>query len=124
MQLSNKEKIRRKNEKELKSFRNKMGSNIVWFDSLSKGKQFDLLFGWKRTKYINKRTKPEYVKITKRVPIDESRPWGKKKIVKTIELKYPSSLKHFIRDCRSDHNFQPWVQNIRQTTIDMLLNKK
>lgn len=124
MQLSNKEKKRRKSEKELKSFRNKMGSNIIWFDSLSKGKQFDLLFGWKRTKHMNKRTKPEFIKSTKRVPVDESRPWGRKKIVKVLELKYPPSLKHFIKTCRSDSNFQPRVQNVRQTTIDMLLNKK
>ena len=48
MNISNYEKKRRQHEKELNSFRNKMGSNIVWFDSLSKTKQYDLLFGWKR----------------------------------------------------------------------------
>lgn len=50
MQLSNKDKKSRQHEKELASFRNKMGSNIVWFDSLSKRKQYDLLFQWKKLK--------------------------------------------------------------------------
>lgn len=124
MQLSNKEKKRRQHEKELKSFRNKMGSNIVWFDSLSIGKQYDLLFGWKRTKHMNTRTKPEFCKISKRVPIDETRPWGRKKMVRSTELQYPPSLKHFIKECRKRSNFQPMVQNVRQTTIDILLNEK
>ena len=50
--ISVKEKKKRQHEKELKSFRNKMGQNIVWFDSLSKTKQFDLLFQWKKEKKI------------------------------------------------------------------------
>jgi hypothetical protein len=124
MQLSNKEKSRRKSEKELNSLRNKMGSNIVWFDSLSKRKQFDILFGWKRTKHMNKRTKPEYVEVAKRVPIDPQRPWGRKKVVKVMELRYPPSLKHFIATCRKNPSLQPRIQNIRQSTIDILLNSK
>lgn len=124
MQLSNKEKKRRKAEKELNSFRNKMGSNIVWFDSLPKNKQYDLLFGWKRKKHMNTRTKPEYVLVKKRVPIDDSRPWGRKKLVSVSELWYPPSLKHFIKECKKNQLFQPRVQNIRQTTIDLLLSEK
>lgn len=124
MQLSIKEKKRRQHEKELNSFRNKMGSNIVWFDSLPKGKQYDLLFGWKRFCHLNKRTKPEYVKVAKRIPIDPQRPWGRKKVVKVVELLYPPSLKHFIKACKKNRNYQPRVQDVRQTAIDLLLKKK
>ena len=124
MQLSNKEKKKRQHEKELTSLRNKMGSNIVWFDSLSKSRQYDILFGWKRTKHMNNRTKPEYVEVSKRVPIDPTRPYGRKKIVKVMELRYPASLKHFIRQCKRNPSFQPRVQNIRQTTIEILLTSK
>jgi hypothetical protein len=124
MQLSNKEKKRRQNEKELVSFRNKMGSNIVWFDSLSKRKQYDLLFGWKRLKHMNNRTKPEYVKVNKRVPIDPTRPYGKIKMVVVAEIRYPASLKHYIKECKKTRMYQPIVQNVRQATIDILLNSK
>ena len=123
-QLSNYEKKRRKHEKELNSFRNKMGSNIVWFDSLSKTKQYDILFGWKRICHMNKMTKPEYVRVAKRVPIDPKRPFGRTKIVKQMELKYPPSLKHFIKECKTKREDQPKVQNIRQVAIDLLLNEK
>jgi hypothetical protein len=124
MQLSNREKKKRKNKKELNSLRNKMGSNIVWFDSLSKTKQYDILFGWKKIKYKNTITKPEYRKVAKRVPIDPLRPWGRKKMVQVMELKYPASLKHFIKECRESNLFKPIVQNVRQTTIDIILNEK
>jgi hypothetical protein len=124
MNISNYEKKRRKHEKELKSFRNKMGSNIVWFDSLSKTKQYDLLFGWKKIKFRNTITKPEYRKVTKRIPIDPQRPWGRKKLVQVMELKYPPSLKHFIKECRESRLYKPMIQNLRQTTIDIILNEK
>jgi len=124
MQLSNKEKKKRQHEKELVSFRNKMGSNIVWFDSLSKRKQYDLLFGWKRVRHMDKRTKPEYVEISKRVPVDPTRPYGKKKIIKVLELRYPPSLKHYIKTCKKARIYQPRIQNVRQAAIDILLNSK
>lgn len=124
MQLSNYEKKRRQHEKELNSLRNKMGSNIVWFDSLSKGKQYDILFGWKRIIYMNKLTKPQYIKVSKRVPIDPTRLYGRKKTINRMELIYPPSLKHFIQDCKKNIRYQPMVQNIRQTTIDILLKEK
>ena len=54
IEISNNEKKRRQYKKELKSLRNKMGSNIVWFDSLPKSKQYDILFKWKSEKYIKK----------------------------------------------------------------------
>jgi hypothetical protein len=122
--ISIKEKKRRQHEKELRSFRNKMGSNIVWFDSLGKNRQYDLLFGWKRVKSMNKRVQPEYVLVNKRVPVDPKRPYGRSKIIKVLELKYPASLKHFIKECRQRRDFQPSVRNVRQATIDILLNNK
>jgi len=73
MNISNYEKKRRQHEKELKSFRNKMGSNIVWFDSLSKTKQYDLLFGWKREKSSNKLQSPEDKIIFKRTWVGYTR---------------------------------------------------
>lgn len=124
MQLSNKEKKKRQHEKELASFRNKMGSNIVWFDSLSKRRQYDLLFGWKRLKHIDSRTKPEYVKVSRRVPVDPTRPYGKRKIVVVEELRYPPSLKHYIKECKKARIYQPRIQNVRQAAIDILLNSK
>ena len=124
MQISNKEKKKRQHEKELASFRNKMGSNIVWFDSLSKRKQYDLLFGWKRVRHMNKITKPEYIEISKRVAVDPTRPYGKKKIIKVLELIYPPSLKYYIKDCKKNRMYQPRIQNVRQAAIDILLKSK
>lgn len=124
MELSNKEKKKRQHLKELKSLRNKMGSNIVWFDSLSKTKQFDVLFQWKKTKKASLLDKPKYIMVAKKIPIDPLRPYGRKKIVRVMVLKYPPSLKHFIKDCRESGFFNPMLQNVRQTTINMLLNKK
>ena len=124
MQLSSKTKKKIQHEKELKSFRNKMGSNIVWFDSLSKTRKFDLLFNWKKIKRSNKRVLPEFVKVSKKVPIDPTRPWGRKKVVSVIEKKFPPSLKHFIKSCRSNPSYQPIIQKVRQTAIDIILNEK
>lgn len=122
--MSNKERKKRQHEKEINSLRNKMGSNIVWFDSLSKTKQYDFLFAWKRHLYQNHREKPEYQLVTKRVPIDEKRPWGRKKITKVVELKYPASLKHFIRECMLIPSFKPMAQKLREKTIEILLKQK
>lgn len=124
MSISDKERKKRKHENELKSFRNKMGSNIVWFDSLSNQKQYDLLFQWKRIKFRNKKEKPEYVTCVKRIPLDPLRPWGRKKYVKTLELSYPPSLKHFIKECRESQQFRPSVNKVRECTIDLILNQK
>jgi hypothetical protein len=118
------QKKRKQHEKELKSFRNKMGSNIIWFDSLSKTKQYDLLFSWKRSKFINNRTAPEYVIVSKKTPLDPLRPWGRKKITKVKELRYPASLKHFIIKCKDMREYKPNVIKVRENTIDLILNQK
>lgn len=105
--ISEKEKKRRQHKKELNSFRNKMGSNIVWFDSLSLTKQYDLLFHWKREKYTNRR-----VKVVKRFD----------RRFKVVLYEYPLNFKYFIQEFRKSSNFQPSVTNLRNTTIDLILN--
>lgn len=107
-----------KHIKELKSLRNKMGSKIYWFDSLSEKKQYDILFDWKRHKYLNKLKKPEYVFFNRRVPVDPKKPYGRKKIVKDKKLVYPSSFKHFILKYYIDPYFQP----IKKTKRDVIIN--
>ena len=110
MNISNYEKKRRQHEKELNSFRNKMGKHIVWFDSLSKTKQYDLLFSWKREKSSNKLQAPEEKTILRPT-------WVK-------VTSYPASLKHFIIKCRVNPQFQPSRTKVRDAAIDILLNSK
>lgn len=119
MNISNREKKRRQHEKELKSFRNKMGKNIVWFDSLSKTKQYDLLFGWKREKSSNKLQAPEEKTILRPSFIG-----FKRKMIKQKITSYPASLKHFIIKCRVNPQFQPNRTKVRDAAIDILLNSK
>lgn len=124
MELSTYEIKKRHHEKELKSFKNKLGPNTVWFNSLTKEKQFDILFLWKKHKKFNKLTKPEWVKKSKRVPLDPNRPWCRKTLKKVKELEYPPSLKHFIKNIMYDRRFRPKTQDIRNTTITLLLNEE
>lgn len=121
--MSEEEKAKRKHEKELKSLRNKMGPNIVWFDSLTKKQQFDILFLWKSNKFSKRNlTEPVYVKVRKSVLLDENKPWRGSKRIYVNELKYPASLKHFIKECRKF--IHPKINAVRQTTIDILLGEK
>ena len=107
--ISIKEKKKRQHEKELKSFRNKMGSNIIWFDSLPLGKQYDLLFSWKREKFNNKHEKPvkKYLKY-----------------IRQYYTEYPVNFKYFLKPYKNNRHFQPSVINLRNTTIDLILNIK
>lgn len=43
-----------KHEKEMKSFKKRLGKNIVWFDSLPSRTRWDILFSIKQDKYIMK----------------------------------------------------------------------
>lgn len=119
MNISNYEKKRRQHEKELKSFRNKMGKNIVWFDSLTKTKQYDLLFGWKKEKEYNKLQVPEKKTITQ-----PSWMGFRRKMTKVTITLYPASLKHFIEKCKQNPNFRPSITKVRDAAIDILLNTK
>ena len=101
-----KERKKRKHKKELKSLRNKMGKNIIWFESLSPKKQYDVLFLWKHEKRFNKLTEPI---------INKTR-WG------DITL-YPPNFKHFINKLKKQHNFRVNKQTLRENAIDLILNK-
>ena len=117
--ISDKEKKKRKTEKELKSLRNKMGSNILWFDSLDKTAKYDFLFAWKQEKYKNKLTQPEKVKVIrfKRV--------GFKRVSEVVEvINYPPNLKYFIQKMKMYTRFKTRIVNQRDAAIDLLLNKK
>lgn len=61
--LTKKVKSKRKSEKELKSFKNKMGDNLIWFNSLPKQKQYDILFMWKEAKYRDSQDTSKIIKI-------------------------------------------------------------
>lgn len=95
-----------------------MGKNIVWFDSLSKTKQYDLLFGWKREKSSNKLEQPEQKTILRPFRV------GYRTMIKQTTTSYPASLKHFIIKCRVNPNFQPHRTKVRDAAIDILLNSK
>lgn len=117
--MSKKEKKRRQHEKELNSLRNKLsGKLVVWFDSLSKQRQYDLLFEWKYLKHAKSGIDTPVVKKIKR----RNRSTGKIEEVKSIT--YPASFKHFIEIKRISLRYKPYVGNIRNATIDILLNEK
>ena len=115
--ISNKTKKRRQHEKELNSLRNRMGSNIVWFDSLSKKDRYDILFQWKKEKYKNKLTKPEKVTVKIFLPYG----FSSKRFNWVEQTNYPPNLKHFINLAKL--RYRPSVVRIRETAIDLLLKK-
>ncbi len=102
-----KERKKRKHKRELNSLRNKMGKNIIWFDSLSIKKQYDVLFLWKHEKRFNKIIEPK--KISTR--------WGD-------VIFYPPKLKHFVYDLRKKSIFKIEKHSLRESVIDLILNKK
>lgn len=117
--MSNKEKKRRQHEKELNSLRNKLsGQLIVWFDSLSTQRKYDLLFEWKYLKHHKRDIQSPQVKKVKR----RNRFSRKVEIVSVIT--YPASFKHFVQTKKKSFRYKPHVANIRNTTIDILLNEK
>lgn len=101
-----KERKKRKHKNELKSLRNKMGKNIIWFESLTPKKQYDVLFRWKHEKRFNNLTEPT---------INKSR-------LGDIIL-YPPNFKHFINKLKKQHNFRVNKQTLRENAIDLILNK-
>ena len=111
--ISDKEKKRRQHKKELNSFRNKMGKDLAWFDSLSLQKKYDLLFSWKIEKKYNKRESPSKVRIYHR--------YLRKKI---DVMSYPPNFKYFIKDKKARPYFESNVSDIREATIDILLKNK
>lgn len=103
---------RLQHEKEMKSLRNKMGSHLVWFDSLSLRQKYDLLFAWKSEKHMNRDIKsPKKIKVRKRGRIIE----------KTI---YPTNFKYWISLRRISNRFRTRIQSVRNSAIDIILNQK
>ena len=113
-------KKKRKTDKELKSLRNKMGSNILWFDSLDKTAKYDFLFAWKREKYTNKLTQPKRVKVIKLTRV------GWKIQRQKVEVtNYPPNLKYFIQDIKKNPRFKKTnIIDHRNAAIDILLKNK
>lgn len=114
--MNDKEKKLRQHKKELNSFRNKMGTHIVWFDALANNRQYDLLFLWKREKHnkkdITEPTKSKY---------EYGNPY---RLHCTTYIKYPASIKHFLETYLKDMRFQPSKVRIREASLNLILNKK
>jgi len=116
--ISDKEKSKRQHEKELKSLRNKMGKNIVWFDALNKEQQYDILFRWKKEKHRNKLTIPQKKTLYKRFGGFVN---GKYIVTRRqIEvISYPPNFKHFLNTIRP--LFSVSVSKMRESQLKHLL---
>lgn len=97
------EKRKRQYKKELNSLKNKMGRHIVWFNSLCEKNQYDVLFAWKNQKHLNK---------VLYQPITTSK----------FKIKYLTNFKYFILKMR--RKFKPSKSKIRESAIDLVLDKK
>jgi hypothetical protein len=111
--LSNKSKSKRRYSKELKSFRNKMGNNLFWFDSLKSENQYDLLFNWKYSKNKCNIKTP----IVKNILTYDR---NGKRIKKEIKV-YPIKLKHWINEVRNIGRYIPSSIKKRDVAIRMIL---
>jgi hypothetical protein len=101
-----------------------MVNNIVWFDSLDKKRQFDLLFKWKNCKYRNKvnelnQPKVEYIR---RLIYEPGTYRSGYKMIKCIT--YPEKLKYFIQKSKKNYRYQISKSTYRNTAIDILLKNK
>jgi hypothetical protein len=110
--MQDKERVKRKHAKELKSLRNKLNiSNKAWFDSLPSNKQYDILYNWKSMKYHrSSMDKPEvsYYRIYGEI--------GYKK-----HISYPPKLKHFIKEMKKHPRFKGDISKIRKNIINNFL---
>lgn len=110
--LSDKEKKLRQHRKELKSFRNKMGKHIVWFDALTLTRQYDLLFLWKKEKH-----KLKDIEVPTKVKYE----YGNRARLQKTYTKYPASMKHFLEIYVLDSRFQPSKVRIREASLNLIL---
>ena len=83
-------------------------NNRIWFDALSKTKRYDLFYEWRTEKY-NSVEKKKIVRI---------------KMLRMDIAVYPASLKHFIKEKKKEFRYQPKKSNLRESTIDFILDKK
>jgi len=105
-------------EKELHSFKNKLhGKNLIWFESLSDRKQRNVVHQWKRYKFLRKENNntPRYI-----------RTWNYNTNMGewTKVIEYKPKLKYFLKDIQSMRSFRVSTQDIRNNTIEQLLNSK
>lgn len=111
---SKRSKSDKKHGKELKSFKNRLGKNLIWFNSLSVEKQYDLLFIWKKEKWRNKNgLRPKLI-------VKYNHITRKREKVPNPELK----LKHWIISWRYSRQFATSKGKIRNSTINIILNEK
>ena len=95
--------------KEFESFCKKVRVNhLIWFDALSKTKKYDLFYEWRRERY-NSIEKKMLVKL-KHLGIEI--------------VVYPPKLKHFIKEKKKEFRYRPNKNNLRESTIDFILDKK
>lgn len=117
MEISDKEKKQKQHTKELESLRNKMGKNIIWFNSLPKKLQYNILYDWKKEKYKNKLKAP---KISYAKPYFFGFAIKNPKKVKIIN--YPPSFKHFIKKYITIYKMP--INLIREEAINAILENK
>jgi hypothetical protein len=106
--ISDKEKKKRQHTKELISIRNRMGNNLIWFDSLTIERQFNFLFQWKKEKHNNKLIEP---KVSYRLY----------RGISTKYIKYPPNLKHFTERLKYKNGFRVNRISTRNSFIDLIL---
>ena len=104
-----------KQEKEMRSFKNKFhGYNLIWFESLVKPKQENLLKDWKRYKWY-KRNNNNEVKYFK------TWDWNNNKTEMLKVINYKPSFKHFINEKKKMRFYKVSTQIMRDNIIDHLL---
>jgi hypothetical protein len=109
---SKKTKSIKKHKKELSSFRNKMGSNLIWFNSLTTQKQYDLLFLWKQEKWRDKSgNRPKFIFRYKAGHREKA-------------INPPLKFSHWIISWKYSRKFSTPKNKIRNSAIDLILNKK
>jgi hypothetical protein len=111
---SKRSKSDKKSGKELSSFKNRLGPNLIWFNSLSVEKQYDLLFMWKKEKWRNSNgLRPKLIVKYNHIT---------RKREKSINP--PLKLKHWIISWRYLRQFATTKGKIRNSTINIILNEK
>jgi hypothetical protein len=97
-----------KNEKELKSIKNRLsGNDLYWFESLSYNKQYDILFMWKKEKYLS----IDRIKLIRKVVFG-----------KTITIKvYPVKFKHFLLTIKNMKKFKVSKHRLRNKILEDLI---
>ena len=79
-------------QNEFETFKKRMGKHSSWFNALDNGKQWDLLFLWKKQKYLAKTTKDQV------------------------------SLRKFLYAKRKSRQFFVSKQKLRESTLNNLFN--